>query len=275
MLVVVPAPARTQTAAALGRLPGVAAVQTANTPYFVSADGQTGIVAVLADGSASAAGTVNLLSQVRTVAATHGGVVGGETAEGVDANNVISARLPLVAVVMLAVIYVLLLLTFRAVLLPLKAIVVNILSVGATYGILVLLFARNGGYLMNFVPALLLVVLFSLSTDYEVFLLSRVREEYQRLGDNAAAVASGLAKTAPLISGAAALMILVFAGFGFIALMPMRQLGTGLAVAVALDATVVRLIIVPAFMRLAGRWNWWFPGVRRPHATELAKAGAQ
>jgi putative drug exporter of the RND superfamily len=263
LLVVLPAAERTQAASALSRLPGVAAVQTANSPYFVSADGRTGIVSVLAAGSASAPGTVTLLSQVRAVAAAQAGVVGGETAEGVDANSAISARLPLVAGVMLAVIYVLLLLTFRSVLLPLKAIVVNILSVAATYGILVLLFARDGGYLQNFVPALLLAVLFSLSTDYEVFLLSRVREEYFRLGDNAAAVASGLAQTAPLISGAAALMIVVFAGFGFIGLMPMRQLGTGLAVAVALDATVVRLIIVPAFMRLAGRWNWWFPGQRQ------------
>jgi len=275
MIVVVPAAERTLAAAAVGRLPGVAAVQTSNTPYFVSADGRTGIVAVLADGSASAASTVSLLSQVRTAAAAHGGVVGGETAEGVDANNAISARLPLVAGVMLAVIYLLLLVTFRALLLPLKAIVVNIASVAATYGILVLLFARNGGYLQNFVPALLLAVLFSLSTDYEVFLLSRVREEYQRLGDNAAAVAAGLAKTAPLISGAAALMIVVFAGFGFIGLMPMRQLGTGLAVAVALDATVVRLIIVPAFMRLAGRWNWWFPGPRQRSPQLEAKAGVR
>jgi len=272
MVVVVPAAERAQVAAAVGRLPGVAGVATASTPYFVSADGRTGIVQVLGKQSASAAGTVTLLSQVRAVAAAHGGVVGGETAEGVDANSAISARLPLVAGVMLAVIYVLLLLTFRALLLPLKAIVVNVLSVGATYGILVLLFARNGGYLQNFVPALLLAVLFSLSTDYEVFLLSRVREEYQRLGDNAAAVAAGLARTAPLISGAAALMIVVFAGFGFIGLMPMRQLGTGLAVAVALDATVIRLVIVPAFMRLAGRWNWWFPGPRprSPHLEEKA-----
>jgi RND superfamily putative drug exporter len=102
-----------------------------------------------------------------------------------------------------------------------------------------------------------------------------VREEYQRLGDNAAAVAAGLAKTAPLISGAAALMIVVFAGFGFIGLMPMRQLGTGLAVAVALDATVVRLIIVPAFMRLAGRWNWWFPGPRQRSPQLEAMAGVR
>jgi putative drug exporter of the RND superfamily len=159
-----------------------------------------------------------------------------------------------------------------------KAIVVNCLSVAATYGILVLVFARGSageaGYLQNFVPALLLAVLFSLSTDYEVFLLNRVREEYVATGDNTAAVAGGLARTAPLITGAAALMVAVFAGFGFIGLLPMRQLGFGLAVAVALDATIIRLVLVPAFMRLAGRWNWWLPGRRSGRVPVAALTGA-
>jgi RND superfamily putative drug exporter len=262
VLVVLPATERSHAAADISRLPGVAAVQTADSPYFVSADGRTAVVQVLARESASAPGTLTLLSRIRTAAAALGGVAGGETAEGVDANTAIAARLPLVAGVMLAVIYLLLLITFRSVVLPLKAIVVNGLSVAATYGILELLFARGGGYLQNFVPSLLLAVLFSLSTDYEVFLVSRIREEYLVSGDNTAAVAAGLARTAPLITGAAALMVAVFGGFGSIGLMPMRQLGTGLAVAVALDATVVRLVLVPAFMRLADRWNWWLP--RRP-----------
>jgi hypothetical protein len=191
MLVVVPAAERTRAAASISRLPGVTGVQTADSPYFVSADGRTAVVQVLAEGSASAPGTVTLLSEVRAVAAADRGVVGGETAEGVDANAAIAARLPLVAAVMLVVVYALLLVTFRSVVLPLKAIVVNGLSVAATYGILVLLFARGGGYLQNFVPSLLLAVLFSLSTDYEVFLLSRVREEYLVSGDNAEAVATG------------------------------------------------------------------------------------
>jgi putative drug exporter of the RND superfamily len=260
MLVVLPAADRSAAAAALRGLPGVAAVQTAGSPYFVSADGRTGVVQVQSEQSAAAPATLTLLSRVRAVAARYGGVVGGETAEGADANAAIAARLPLVAAVMLAVIYLLLLVTFRSVVLPLKAIVVNALSVAATYGILVLLFARGGGYLQNFVPALLLAVLFSLSTDYEVFLLGRVREEYLASGDTTSAVAAGLSRTAPLITGAAALMVAVFGGFGFIGLMPMRQLGTGLAVAVALDATIVRLVLVPAFMRLAGRWNWWPSG---------------
>lgn len=275
LLVVVPAADRSAAAAALRVMPGVAAVQTDGSSYFVSADGQTGVVQVLSERSASSPATLTLLSSVRAVAARYGGVVGGETAEGVDANAAIAARLPLVAAMMLAVIYLLLLVTFRSVVLPLKAIAVNGLSVAATYGILVLLFARGGGYLQNFVPALLLAVLFSLSTDYEVFLLGRVREEYLARGDTTSAVAAGLARTAPLITGAAALMVAVFGGFGFIGLMPMRQLGTGLAVAVALDATIVRLVLVPAFMRLAGRWNWWPSGRAALPVPVVSEAGVR
>jgi RND superfamily putative drug exporter len=262
MLVVVPAQDRVAVVARLSQLPGVTAVARSDTPMSLSRNGQTAIVQVIVGAPASAPQTITALSRVRSVAAAYGGIVGGETAEGIDANAAINSRLPLVAAVMLTVIFLLLLLTFRSVLIPLKAIVVNGLSVAATYGILVLAFARNGGYLQNFVPALLLAVLFSLSTDYEVFLLGRVREEYLASGDNAEAVAAGLARTAPLISGAAALMVAVFGGFGLVGLMPMRQLGTGLAVAVALDATIVRLVLVPAFMQLAGRWNWWPTGHR-------------
>jgi RND superfamily putative drug exporter len=117
---------------------------------------------------------------------------------------------------------------------------------------------------------LLLALLFALSTDYEVFLLSRVREEYLATGDNTASVADGLARTAPLISGAAVLMIAVFGAFAFTTIMPIKQLGLGMAVAIALDSTVVRLIIVPSSMRLLGAWNWWLPG--RP-AVPIPAAG--
>jgi RND superfamily putative drug exporter len=182
--------------------------------------------------------------------------------------------LPRVLLVMLAVIYLMLLVTFRSALLPVKAILMNLLSVGATFGVLVLVFqhgwgarllgAGSYGYLQNFVPILLLAILFSLSTDYEVFLLSRIREEYQAGKGNTASVAAGLARTAPLISGAALLMIAVFAAFAFTGILPIQQLGFGLAVAIALDATVIRLVVVPSAMKLMGRWNWWLPG-RRGH----------
>jgi RND superfamily putative drug exporter len=126
-----------------------------------------------------------------------------------------------------------------------------------------LLGAEQFGYLQNFVPVLLLAILFSLSTDYEVFLLNRIREEHDAGEDNATSVANGLARTAPLISGAAALMIAVFGAFAFTGILPIQQLGFGLALAIALDATLIRLVVVPASMRLMGRWNWWLPG-RRP-----------
>ncbi|MFI5074380.1 MAG: MMPL family transporter [Actinomycetales bacterium] len=114
--------------------------------------------------------------------------------------------------------------------------------------------------IQNFIPILLLALLFSLSTDYEVFLLGRVREEFVKTGDNTQSVARGVASTAPLISGAALLMVGVFGGFAFAGILPMKQLGFGMAVAIAIDATLVRLVIVPASMRLLGRWNWWMPG---------------
>ena len=124
--------------------------------------------------------------------------------------------------------------------------------------------AAQTGDVTNFVPLLLLATIFSLSTDYEVFLLSRIREEYHAGLDNARAVAAGLACTAPVISGAAVLMIAVFGAFAFAGILPIQQLGFGLAFAVAIDVTVIRLVVVPASMRLLGDWNWWLPGRSQP-----------
>ncbi|MFJ1914869.1 MMPL family transporter [Streptomyces sp. NPDC088147] len=249
--------------------------------HFVSADGRTLLIEVVGGDTASSGPVRDLLTSVRAEAAgfTAGGGgwnidVGGETAEGVDANKVIEDRLVLVIATMLAVIYLLLLLTFRSLFLPLKAIAMNLLSVGATYGVLVLVFQDGlggglfgfdvDGHLTNFVPVLLVTLLFSLSTDYEVFLLSRVREDHLATGDDIGSVARGMSATMPLISGAAVLMVAVFAAFAFTGILPMQQLGLGMALAIALDATVIRLLIVPASMRLMSRWNWWLPG--REHA---------
>ena len=244
--------------------------------HFVSSDRRKLVLEVIPDDYASGAASRHLLSRVRAEARNLPGdlraEVGGETAEGVDANALLRDALPRVVLVMLAVIYLMLLFTFRSLLLPVKAILMNLLSVGATYGTLVLVFehgqvahllrADSFGYLQNFVPMLLLAILFSLSTDYEVFLLSRIREEYRAGLGNAASVAVGMARTAPLISGAALLMIAVFGAFAFTGIMPIQQLGFGLAVAIALDATVIRLVVVPSAMKLMGRWNWWLPGRR-------------
>ena len=169
--------------------------------------------------------------------------------------------------------------------LPIKAVALNLLSLAATYGILVSVF-QNGflagllgldqtGYLQNFVPILLLALLFSLSTDYEVFLLNRVRENYQRTGNNTKAVAEAVESTAPLISGAAILMVAVFGAFAFTGMVPIEQLGFGMALAILIDATIVRLVLVPAAMKLMGSWNWWFPGDRRASSPSTDRQGSQ
>jgi RND superfamily putative drug exporter len=177
---------------------------------------------------------------------------------------------------MLAVValtFVLLLGFFRSIAVPLKAIAANLLSVFAAYGFLVLVFqdgvgarllgiAPPGG-LNSFVVLMLFTILFGLSMDYEIFLLSRMRAEYQKSGDNRQSVATGLAATAGVITSAAAVMVCLFGSFGFFGLTATRQFGLGLAFAVAFDATVVRLLIVPATMRLLGKWNWWLPGEGR------------
>ncbi len=251
--------------------------------HYVSDDATRLVLEVVPSGHASDPATRDLLEEVRDVAADTvtdagaglGVIVGGETAEGVESNAVIADSMPQVVGAMLLVIYVLLLITFRSVLLPLKAIAMNLVSVGATFGVLTLVFQHGFGVsllgvdgtsaIQNFVPVLLLTLLFSLSTDYEVFLLNRVREEYRASGDNTASVASGMASTAPLISGAALLMVVVFGAFALVGLLPIKQLGFGMAVAIALDATLVRLVVVPASMRLLGDLNWWAPRLRGRH----------
>lgn len=195
--------------------------------------------------------------------------VGGQTLEGHEANTVIEDSLIPVLITMLIIVYIILFITFRSVFLPLKAILMNLLSVGATYGVLVFVIAQgNGaellnieanGYIQNFVPVLLLALLFGLSTDYEVFVLNRVKEEYTQGNNNTESVAVGLSATGPLISGAALLMISVFGGFALSGILPIQTLGFGMAVAIFIDATIVRFILVPATMRLLGDLNWWFP----------------
>jgi len=158
---------------------------------------------------------------------------------------------------------------FRSLLVPLKAVIMNLLSVGAAYGVLVAVFQwgwgkdlfgiGKDGPVEAWVPMMLFAVIFGLSMDYEVFLLSRIREDYDRTGDNATAVANGLAATARVITAAAAIMFCVFAGFVLGSERSLKMFGLGLATAVLLDATVVRLVLVPATMELLGDRNWWLP----------------
>ena len=166
--------------------------------------------------------------------------------------------------------FLVLMVMLRSLLLPLKAVVMNLLSIGAAYGVLVVVFQwgwldgflgfESSGALDTINVPLILAVVFGLSMDYEVFLLSRIRERYQAHGDNRRAVAEGLASSAPTISSAALIMTAVFAVFVFTGVPSIKELGLGNAVAIALDATLVRLVLVPATMQLMGKWNWWLPG---------------
>ncbi|WP_405160290.1 MMPL family transporter [Nocardia sp. NBC_01499] len=258
--------------AAFDRLPADA---KQGVRYFISDDDHHFVVEISGKHDAADRDTHRILELVTQrmgqLPAPLTAEVGGATQRAEDVNRVISDALPLVIGLMLIAVYTVLLLSFRSVFLPLKAIAMNALSVGATFGVLVMIFQYGwgagpvfdqSGYLVAFVPPLVLAMIVGLSTDYEVFLLSRVREEYRAGSDNELAVARGMARTAPLITGAATLMIVVFAAFGIAGNMLMQQMGIGLAVAVALDATLVRIVIVPAAMKLMGRWNWWPSGAR-------------
>lgn len=209
-------------------------------------------------------------------------LVGGGPAELVDYNNQIRWAMPRVIGLVLTITFVVLLLLLRSVVLPLKAIIMNALSVTAAYGALALVFGQGYlsgllgftplGYVETPVMVLLFAVLFGLSMDYEVFLLSRIHEEYQRTGHNEEAVAVGLEQTAGIITGAASIMVVVFGAFVATGMLMVKEFGFGLAVAVFLDATLIRVLLAPAFMRLMGAWNWWAPaGIRRFRANSSVR----
>jgi RND superfamily putative drug exporter len=195
--------------------------------------------------------------------------VGGITAMYDDLTIALSARLPIFMAVVIGLSFLLLLVVFRSVLVPIKAAIMNLLSIGASYGVIVAVFqwgwfgeligVDRTGPIQSFAPMLLFAVLFGLSMDYEVFLISRMREEYLRTGDNAVAGADGLATTARVITAAAAIMITVFASFLFNPDSILKLFGLGLATAILMDATIVRTVLVPATMELLGDRNWWFP----------------
>lgn len=195
--------------------------------------------------------------------------VGGYTATMSDLSQRVEERLPIFLVAVVAMSCLLLMVLFRSVLVPLKAAALNLLSVAASYGVLVMVFQWGWAAsliglestvpIISFIPLFMFAILFGLSMDYEVFLLSRVREEYLRTGDNGYAVVRGIGVTARTISCGAAIMVSVFVGFGFGDDPVLKMLGLGLATAVFLDATLVRLVLVPATMKLLGDANWWLP----------------
>jgi RND superfamily putative drug exporter len=197
-------------------------------------------------------------------------LVGGRTAADLDLVDSLRERLPWMAVLMAAAIMVLLFLAFGSVVLPVKAVAMNVVSIGAAFGVVVwgfqdghlagVLGFTSTGAVEPSMLVLMFAVLFGLSTDYEVFLLSRVREEWDRTGDNTASVAQGLQRTGRIITAAALLLIVVVGGFAAGEMSYVKLLGVGMIVAIAVDATLVRALLVPATMRLLGRWNWWAPG---------------
>jgi trehalose monomycolate/heme transporter len=212
-----------------------------------------------------------IVQHVREVAPPAGArvYVGGQTAQLVDELASLSATLPWMALVMAAATFVLLFLAFGSVVLPVKAVVMNLLSLSATFGVVVWIFQLGHlsgllqftptGTIDPTVPILMLAIIFGLSTDYEVFLLSRIRERYDQTGDNADAVASGLQRTGGIITSAALLLVIVVGAFSASGITFIKLLGVGMIVALIIDASIVRVLLVPATMRLLGRANWWAP----------------
>ena len=211
--------------------------------------------------------------------------VGGFAAAAVDTVDGIRAGVVPAMLFVLVASYLILLLTFGSVFLPLKAIFMTLLSISAALGAVVLVFQdghlegllgfQASGEIISTTPILMFCILFGLSMDYEVLMLARVQEEYQRTGDNTAAVAHGLERTAKVITGAAAIMIVVFGGFILADIVIIKSMGFGLALAVLIDATIVRGLLVPATMRLMGRWNWYAPAPVRRLVDRLGLAHAE
>jgi uncharacterized membrane protein YdfJ with MMPL/SSD domain len=259
---------------ALARTPGVAAV----TPPVISRDGQAAMLIAYPTTGAQDAATNALANEISGVVLPRATAGTGISAylTGTNAGNVafadlIGRRLPALIAAVVALSMLLLLVVFRSVVIAVKAAVMNLLSVTAAYGVLTAVTqwgwaGRVFGFpekmpVTTWVPVFLFVILFGLSMDYEVFLLSRIREAYLAGHDNSAAVARGLASTARVISAAAAIMVVVFLSFDITPDVSVKQVGLGLAVAVLIDATVVRLVLVPAVMELLGPANWWLPPV--------------
>jgi RND superfamily putative drug exporter len=254
---------------AIAGTPGVAAV----APPVISEDRAAAMIIAYPTTGEQDAATNALVKRLQDSVLPRSGLtayVTGPNAANVSFTNLIVARLPWLIGVVVALSMVLLLVVFRSVAIAVKAAVMNLLSVCAAYGVLTAVTQWGWlGHALGFpekmpvttwVPVFLFVILFGLSMDYEVFLLSKIREEYDRTGDNSRAVGRGLAATARVISAAAAIMVVVFLSFDLTPDVSVKQIGLGLAAAVLVDATVVRLVLVPAVMELLGGANWWLPG---------------
>jgi RND superfamily putative drug exporter len=252
---------------------GVAAVQ----PAIFNRAGDAAVIIAYPTTSPQAAATASLVQHLRSsvvpAAVAGSGVtvfIGGETAAAVDSSQYLSGKLPWVIALIIGLAILLLMAVFRSIAIPITAAVMNLLSMGAAYGVIVAVFewgwlgslfdVSRTGPIDPWIPIMMFTIVFGLSMDYEVFLMSRIREEWRRSGVNSIAVANGLASTARVITAAAAIMICVFASF--VIGDPLRVLdvfGLGLAVAIFIDATLVRMVLLPSVMEVLGRANWWMP----------------
>ncbi len=261
-----------QLASYVGRLGKVSGVQSA-TPIDQTTKGAvtTSLVKVTWLGHSQSEQSQQLIRSLRAVDPGAGAkaLVGGFSASAVDLIDSIGARLPWMGLSVLIIMLVLLFIAFGSVVLPIKAVVMNALSLTASFGVVTLIFQdgylsgplgfTSTGYLDVTQPILMLAIIFGLSMDYEVFLLSRIREEWDRTHDNTTSVANGLQRSGRIITSAALLLAVVIGGFATSGIVIMKMIGIGMLVAVLIDATVVRALLVPATMRLLGRANWWAP----------------
>jgi RND superfamily putative drug exporter len=246
------------------------------SPPIPNEQGDVAMLVVYPTTSPQSVETEQLVNRLRddaVPAATEGTNVtihvGGPAAASIDATRYVADRLPVFIAAVIFLSFLLLLVVFRSILVPIKAAIMNLLSVTAAYGVVA--YMVEGGWfgeifgvteptpVPSFIPMMMFAILFGLSMDYEVFLLSRIREEYVRTGDNATAVADGLAHTARVITAAAAIMISVFLAFVLADEVFLKMIGVGLATAILVDATVVRMVLVPSTMELLGDANWWLP----------------
>ncbi len=247
-----------------------------NVPHVTSAEvaevsGESALVSVSYSGARTGDQAYGVVTDIREVNAPPGVemLVGGRPALDVDRLDSLGSRLPWVALLMTISTLILLFFAFGSVLLPIKAVLMSLISLGTSFGAVVWVFQDGNlsallqftstGFIEPTIPILLLVILFGLSTDYEVFLLSRVREAWDQTGDNRASVAAGMQRTGGTITAAALLLIVVVAGFTTGQVTFAKMIGVGWITAIIVDATLVRMLLVPATMRLLGRWNWWAP----------------
>ena len=249
----------------------VAAVPGVDGAAVTGAAGDTARVAIAYAGDPVGREARDLVATIRAVPAPPGGqaLVGGQSAVFADLLASLGALLPWMALIVVGTTFVLLFLAFGSVVLPVKALVMNVLSIGASFGALVWIFQEGHlsgvlgfeptGFLEATQPILVLAIVFGLSMDYEVFLMSRIREQYDLTGDNTRAVATGLQRTGGIITSAALLLIVVIAAFSLSGITFIKMIGVAMLIAVVIDATVVRTLLVPATMRLLGRANWYAP----------------